>query len=280
MASVPFKPFGTPPQLDLDEYKDSFEIWEKKWKVFLAISTIDSSLKPEERGAYKCNTLMSCMTTATLRTVMTMGLTDAEAENHLCIIAKLKTMCNSGRNRHVWRHKFMTRSQRENEPADDWLCDLRDIASKCEFNSDCCSQCEPTRILGQIIFGVQDDDVRLKFLEKGANLTLDQAINTLRTAEATMKQAANLRDSVGMQQIARSTYKKEGGMGGFRASTEETETAGETKNQGLHCQYCDGERQTGANARHPARDAQSVAKWVILPRYAQEESNKLEPLAC
>ena len=124
----------------------------------------------------------------------------------------------------------MTRSQRENGPADDWLCDLRDIASKCEFNSDCCSQCEPTRIIGQIIFGVQDDDVRLKFLEKGANLTLDQEINTLRTAEATMKQAANLRDSVGMQQNARSTYKKKGGMRGSRASTEETKTIGEAEN--------------------------------------------------
>ena len=80
-----------------------------------------------------------------------------------------------------------------------------------------------------------------------------------------------------MQQIARSTYKKEGGLRGSRATTEETETAGEAENQGLHCQYCDV--TTGANARHPARNVEIVAKFAILPGYAEEEFNKLEPLA-
>ena len=55
-----------------------------------------------------------------------------------------------------------------------------------------------------------------------------------------------------MQQIARSTYKKEGGLRGSRATTEETETAGEAENQGIHYQYCDGERHNRSEC--PASD--------------------------
>jgi hypothetical protein len=39
-----FKPYGKPPPFDLDEYKDSFELWHKKWTIFLSLSTIDSAL--------------------------------------------------------------------------------------------------------------------------------------------------------------------------------------------------------------------------------------------
>jgi len=35
MANPEFKPYGKAPPLDLDEYKDSFELWQKKWTIFL-----------------------------------------------------------------------------------------------------------------------------------------------------------------------------------------------------------------------------------------------------
>ena len=81
MANPAFKPYGKAPPFDLDEYNDSFELWHKKWTIFLSLST-----------------------------------------------------------------------------------------------TDCCANCEPTRILGQLIFGVESDDVRVKLLEQGATLTLDMAL--------------------------------------------------------------------------------------------------------
>lgn len=42
-AARPFKPYGAPPPLDLDEYKDSFELWHKQWEIFLSLSTIGAA---------------------------------------------------------------------------------------------------------------------------------------------------------------------------------------------------------------------------------------------
>jgi hypothetical protein len=76
----------------------------------------------------------------------------------------------------VWRQQFSAKKQGVQQAADDWLCELRDLARRFEFATDCCANCELTRILGQLIFGVESDDVRVKLLEQGATLTLDMAL--------------------------------------------------------------------------------------------------------
>ncbi|KRZ76022.1 hypothetical protein T10_10889 [Trichinella papuae] len=42
-------PYGSLPSFDLDKFKGSFDIWLKKWNVFLTLSTINSALPEEER---------------------------------------------------------------------------------------------------------------------------------------------------------------------------------------------------------------------------------------
>ena len=81
-----------------------------------------------------------------------------------------------------------------------------ELASK-----DCCNKCQPTRILGQIVFGVYDDDVRRKLLEKGNDLKLDEGIEILRVTEAASAQAKNLKqgDALAIQGLSKSSYKKD-----------------------------------------------------------------------
>lgn len=126
------------------------------------------------------------------------------------IIKTLKERCNAGRNRHVWRKQFSARVQREHETIDDWLCDLRSISSKCEFGADCCAACEPTRILGQLVFGVRSDDNSKALLKLGAGLQLDTAVTTLRLSESATRQSTTLRSqsALSVNMTARSTYKK------------------------------------------------------------------------
>jgi hypothetical protein len=83
------------------------------------------------------------------------------------------------------------------------------MARKCEFATDCCANCEPTRILGQLIFGIESDDVRVKLLEHGSTLSLDIALTIIRTAEASNKQSKNLKtgDAAAIQG-AFSSYKR------------------------------------------------------------------------
>lgn len=79
MPPKAFKEYGSPPRFDLDEYKDSFELWHQQWKIFLRLSTIDTVLYDDERPAYKTNILLSCLSKGTLQAVMSMGLTDGKS---------------------------------------------------------------------------------------------------------------------------------------------------------------------------------------------------------
>jgi len=128
--ACPFKPYGKPPSFDLDEFKESFEIWETQWQIFINLSTVDTELDPAERPKYKANLLKSCMSTPSLTALFLSGLTAAELIDPEAIIKKLRERCNAGRNHHVWRHQFASCSQRKDEAVDDWLCDLRDLARK------------------------------------------------------------------------------------------------------------------------------------------------------
>jgi hypothetical protein len=73
-AAKTFKPYGSSPRSDLDEVKESFELWHAQWKIFLALSPIDTVLEEEERPEYKTNILLSYLSKETLQTVLTMGL--------------------------------------------------------------------------------------------------------------------------------------------------------------------------------------------------------------
>ncbi|KRZ21570.1 hypothetical protein T4B_6551 [Trichinella pseudospiralis] len=105
MELTAFKQYGCLPSFDFDEFKGPFDIWLKKWNVFLSLSTISLTLLEE----YRCN-------------------------------------------------KLTTRKQHANESIGGWLSDLHSIASKCEFPSHCCGDGETIRLLGQVIFGVNNDD--------------------------------------------------------------------------------------------------------------------------
>jgi hypothetical protein len=62
----------------------------------------------------------------------------------------------------------------------------------------------------QVVYGVYDDEIRHKLLEKVATLTLNQAIDILRVAEAASQQATNLKTgkAAAIQALAKSSYKK------------------------------------------------------------------------
>ena len=118
MPPKPFKPYGAPPPLDIEEFKDSFEIWHQQWNIFLALSTINTALPQADRPEYIANILLSCLSNATLKAVLTMGLTATELKDADVIIGKLQERCNAGRNCHVWRQKFSSRVQRDTESSD------------------------------------------------------------------------------------------------------------------------------------------------------------------
>ena len=127
---------------------------------------------------------------------------------------------------------------------DNWLCSLRDISRKCDFGQDCCALCEPTRILGQLISGVADNTVRIKLLELGDALTLDQALTILRSAETSQLQAASLQQhDHAINALRRSAYKSSKTA---TSDDKQTRFAPDQKARGrttATCRYCGGPRR-------------------------------------
>ena len=140
-------------------------------------------MEASARPSYKANIINSSLSRHTLTTLERSGLTEAQLDDLDAITEYLRARANAGRNCHVWRQRFGNRVQRPNEVLDDWLCDLRDIARKCEFFADCCAKCETANILAQVIRGVNKDALQCKLFEVGDALKLDTAIALLQKSE-------------------------------------------------------------------------------------------------
>ena len=158
-----FKPYGSPPPFDLEAERDSFPIWEERWNIFLALSTIDEALDVALRPTYKTNQLKAVLPADPN------AARGSVSRSHRGSVSRPHS--HHRRTPHTlqrWsqppcgRHQFTLLIQLPNQTADNWLCSLRDVSRKCDFGLDCCALCEPTRILGQLIAGVADNAVRIK----------------------------------------------------------------------------------------------------------------------
>ena len=141
------------------------------------------------------------MSPNTLSTVINARLGDAAMKDSSIIIKYLKDLCNAGKNKHVWRTQFDSCDQRQNQSIDNWLYELRDLSRKCEFEFGCCHLCETERLLGRIVNGVTDNDVRIKLLEVGPNLSLDQAIVIVYTSKMSKLQAEQIHSGGSVESI-------------------------------------------------------------------------------
>ena len=111
---LPVRPYWTPPPFDLDEYKDSFEIWEHRWNLFLAISTIDTALRGTSATEIPGNCASDLPFQSHVGFGPVIGLSPTQLQDPKSIIERLRSRCNAGRNCCVWRKTFAQWTQRSN----------------------------------------------------------------------------------------------------------------------------------------------------------------------
>ena len=99
---------------------------------------------------------------------------------------KFKNYCNPRKNLTYERHVFFTRNQNRNETIDQYVTDLRNKASTCDFGDLCDSL-----IKDRLICGVADEAFRERLL-RDADLTLAKAIDICRASEVSKSQIKSL----------------------------------------------------------------------------------------
>jgi len=87
------------------------------------------------------------------------------------------------------RYKLCTLKQEPRETVDSFLKKVRLLVNECEYTN------PDEHIIDALIFGSNNPRVQSKLLEHDATLTLDKAINTARTQEATSNQLQDIRGS-------------------------------------------------------------------------------------
>ena len=247
----PFKHQGQAPTFDLEADRDSFNLWKTRWNLFIALSTIDEVIAPAAREKYKANLLLSSVSPETLNAIVNARLDDAAMADSTQIIKHLEERCNAGKNKHVWRHQFNICAQRPNLSIDNWLCELRELSRKCEFAS-CCHNCEPERMMERIICGLADHETRVKLMEVGDNLTLDQVISTCRTAEMSKRQAEQLQPGGTVQGIRHKSAYKENKQSRVTAAAAAAATPSTATSGATTCDKCGYELRPGVH-NCPAR---------------------------
>jgi hypothetical protein len=79
------------------------------------------------------------------------------------------------KNHHIYRYDFNSRVQQPGESFDSWMKSLMSLIKLARFENDCCIKCRDSRLLQQVIFGVNNPETRKLLLDIGPELTLDQA---------------------------------------------------------------------------------------------------------
>ena len=80
--TMAFRPYGSPPPFDLDEYKDSFESWEIQWNLFIQLSNIDICIETTAQAKYKAAILKTCLSRNTLTAVQSSRPTKRPWRHH------------------------------------------------------------------------------------------------------------------------------------------------------------------------------------------------------
>ena len=83
----------------------------------------------------------------------------------------------------VERRKFFWRNQQDDETFDQYMTELKNLASTCEFG-----ELHDGLLTYKIVDGIRSEKVRDVLLRKGAEMTLAKAINICRTDEITKLQ--------------------------------------------------------------------------------------------
>ena len=125
---------------------------------------------------------------------------------------KFAEICGPHGNVIMERHKFNTRNQKEGEPFQSFVADLKILASTCEYDA-----LRDDLIRDKIVCGVTSSFVRKQLL-KERDLTLDRAIEIVivnelldkNNSELTNKAAADLKQEVHSVSKGRKTFAKEG----------------------------------------------------------------------
>lgn len=203
-------------------FKQNFDVYA---------TAVELSKKPA--GVQTAIFLNACGPDA-IETFSTFDLPQADKEKYDEVWKAFEAYCAPKKNEVYEAFKFNSRNQQNGESFDSFLLDLKKLVKNCGYQE------KDRMIRDRIVIGINDDNLRKKFLEK-SDLNLTKCIEMARSAELTNKRASDMQkhtahtnvDAVGANSKHRN--KKFGNNNNNNQKTSDSDNKSGNK---INCKFC------------------------------------------
>ncbi|XP_055307617.1 MATH and LRR domain-containing protein PFE0570w-like, partial [Sitodiplosis mosellana] len=143
----------------------------------------------EKSDAIKINTFLNAVGEEAIEVFDTLTLTEEQRASYDEVIKAFDEFCKPKRNPVYERFVLNQSKQKEGEPFDAFLMDIKRLARTCEYGDR-----ENEMLRDRIVWGVQCRKLQLRLIEKN-ELTYDQAVEMARQSESTKEQVNTMSTS-------------------------------------------------------------------------------------
>ena len=155
---------------------ENWRRFKRHFDIFLAAGKLNV-----ENDEVKINTLLNAVGEEAIDVFDTFGLTEAQQKSYDEVVKAFETFCKAKKNTVYERYVFYERNQKDGEPFDTFLMEIKRLARNCEFDN------ETEMLRDRIVMGIHDKSAQRKMLEM-SDLTYDKAVQMARQAETTKEQ--------------------------------------------------------------------------------------------
>lgn len=176
---------------------ENWRRFERSFGIFLTASGIS-----EKSEQTKINTFLNAIGDDALDWFDTFPLTAAQRGSYNEITKVFSEFCKRKKNTIYERFMFKQRHQKEGEPFDSFVIDLKKLVKDCEY-----ADKESEMLRDQIVLGISDKKLQLRLLET-SDLTYDTAVLKCRSNEATIEQQSTMNKTVAVNELRNDTHTK------------------------------------------------------------------------
>jgi len=163
--------------------KKNWQLFHQAWQNYEVATKL--SIKP---NAQRLATLLTVIGQDALEVYNTFDFTEANNVRDIeTVLSKFKAYCSPETNVTYERFVFLSRKQKSTESIDEFITDLKNLSSNCEFGA-----ISESLIKDVMILGLHDDRLK-EVLLREVNLTLHKAINIAHATENAKLQSSVLK---------------------------------------------------------------------------------------
>ena len=161
---------------------ERWKLWLQKWRDFAVLVQLeDQPLK------YQVAMFRQSIGDDGRKLLNSLNMTDACTTDLEKVIAALQDFCVAQVNQTFERFKFNSRVRRNGESVQQFVSDIRTLASTCQF----CDCIRDSLIRDRIVLGIRNEALTKRLLNQ-RNLTLEQCINICMSEESTEAQFSRI----------------------------------------------------------------------------------------